>query len=437
MAKLDGRIENGSFDPAKNRVKIGAKRTRPPYRNTGVRSAKKKSLTACIDWLNVTFKDCKNWEEIAEFLQLNPMLFEVKDRGRNGYTKSAILDNIKIFYAGNEDMGVLLELSGAGCREYEQRFEDGLNWSIFIAKCLRENVNISRIDIALDDFDKRIKFKTVMRKIKNGEVSSRLKTGSNYSRYMLSDGEKRGETIYFGESDVIIRFYDKKEERLAKGYEMAQDLDSWQRYEVQLRDDRALTLAREIAKGGESIGVLVKRVLKHYLAFKIKDPKQSNKSRWKIARFWSDFLGDVNALSFSQVAPEQSIMRKKIWISNQVATSYAMLRQALGDDDLLDEYIRLLGGEKMNTKQARIVENFQEDTARHDAMRKEISEEVDRMRFASARKEASPGWGFDIAHGEPNRLPSGTSPDEGEHGTSILNHPHWYEGDSLAINGEI
>lgn len=429
MTKLNGRIENGSFDPAKNRVKIGAKRVRPPYCNTGVRDTERKSLTACIDWLNVTFKELEQWENVADFLGLNRMLFELKDKGGKGYTKSAVFDNIKIFYAGNENMGVLLELSGAGCREYEQRFENGLNWSIFIAKCLQHNVNISRIDIAIDDFDKRIDFKTVMQKIKNGEVSSRLKTGSNYSRYMLSDGQKRGETIYFGESAVIIRFYDKKEERLAKGYEMAQELESWQRYEVQLRDDRALTIAREIAKGGESIGVLVKRVLKHYLTFKKRNPKDNNKSRWAVAWFWSKFLGDVEALSFSQVAPEQSIMRKKIWISRQVATSYAMLRKALGDDALLDDYIRLLGNEKMNDKQARIVENFQEDTARHAAMRRELTEEINRLENNFSNRESAPDWGFDIAHEEPNRRPSFTSPDGGEHGTSILNHPHWYEGD--------
>ncbi|HCE11859.1 MAG TPA: hypothetical protein DEQ24_03700, partial [Enterococcus sp.] len=56
--------------------------------------------------------------------------------------------------------------------------------------------------------------------------------------------------------------------------------------------------------------------------------------------------------------PYPSILRKKVWIENQVVSSLATVYQALDDDDLFFDYIKLLGKSKMSDDHEKLANEF-------------------------------------------------------------------------------
>ena len=136
----------------------------------------------------------------------------------------------------------------------------------------------------------------------------------------------KGQTLYFGSgsSRINIRFYDKLAQKLDAGCsEEVEGLNFWNRTEIELKDERAQKVAWMIAEDVE-IGKVVCGVLKHYIRF-VDPGKSKNKSRWKTARFWDKFLGDVEALKLTDQPKERTIEDKINWVSRQVSRTLALL----------------------------------------------------------------------------------------------------------------
>ncbi|WP_323480927.1 replication initiation factor domain-containing protein, partial [Acinetobacter baumannii] len=149
---------------------------------------------------------------------------------------------------------------------------------------------------------------------------------------LISDGSSAGQTVYFGSasSRIKVRFYDKLNERIQAGKEIEEGLTFWNRTELELRDDRADLMAEEILNA-DCLGDTITAVLKNYINFKRKGT-DSNKSRWDDAKWWQDFLGDVDKLKLTYVAPDRTVTRIKNWIDRQTPRSLALLFRALGED---------------------------------------------------------------------------------------------------------
>jgi|GEM_PF-6925190 putative replication initiation factor len=81
---------------------------------------------------------------------------------------------------------------------------------------IKPSINITRIDIALDDYDELVKFDDIEKKLKKGHYRSSKRS---YNIVKTSDqfGQNLGETIYIGNArtasgsrgNVYARFYDK------------------------------------------------------------------------------------------------------------------------------------------------------------------------------------------------------------------------------------
>ncbi|MEQ7219476.1 replication initiation factor domain-containing protein [Vagococcus fluvialis] len=365
------------------------KSSNPPYSSTGGTHTDLSKMNACVDWFSCTFKDLQNWENVRDILRLENHYFEDLPSGKNGYKSGVKSGSIKIYYNGNSDMGVYLEMSGQACREYEYYFKEDLNWLTLFALCLNFNINIPRLDIALDDFQERLDFNKMLKKITKGHITSKFKKARDYREYLLTDGSKVGETLYFGTGDVIFRFYDKLSERLNKGYTLKLDveLDSWQRYEMQLRNERALRAVELIVEDEVDLGIFCLGVFKEYISFRDKHKTDTNKSRWNISKFWLDFLKDVEKVKLTHVAPEQSIIRTKNWIGKQVVSSMIMLKKALKDDDLLNEYIDVLGQSKINDEKSNLALEFSDDNVRLLQLRADMREEINSIKKLSNEPE--------------------------------------------------
>ncbi|SOC37073.1 replication initiation factor domain-containing protein [Ureibacillus acetophenoni] len=305
-----------------------------PYSNRGVGNTLENGLRACVDWVEGTFKTVGTKQLITDILQMDFNKFYL-DTGRYGYRKSLRCGSIAVYYDGNEDMGIHLEMRGRGCREYESY--NIWSWKELFGVMLGHGASFSRLDIAVDDFKGFFKLKGIIKKIKGSELVSKFNLSHIHQSYETNTGLGQGLTIYYGssKSDIHIRMYDKLSERINNNYNVPDDIDFWNRTEVQLRNERAQSVAEMLATnedGERTIGKTVCGILKHYLRFTIKG-KDKNRSRWKTARFWDKFLNGVDALSLSTIPIEpQTIEDKEMWFINQAAPTYALIYDAYGGD---------------------------------------------------------------------------------------------------------
>ncbi|MBK5482933.1 replication initiation factor domain-containing protein, partial [Peribacillus sp. TH16] len=273
----------------------------PPYTNRGVVNTLQSGLRSCVDWLQVTFKNVQNVQQIIDVLGLNFDDFTEFENGKYGYHSHIRFGHIAIYYSSNLEH-FHLEISGQGCREYEEYGNH--DWVTLLGLILMLDVNITRFDIAIDDFEGYFKFPQLIKKIKKGHVRSRFRTARIQEKVVLNDGSTAGTTIYFGspKSEIQVRIYDKLQERLSAGKEIEDGIEVWNRTELQLRDKRALTAAFELVENIYSVGPLVQGLLRNYVLF-CNPTDDSNKARWPISKFWIKFLDNIEPLRLSQVAP--------------------------------------------------------------------------------------------------------------------------------------
>lgn len=365
--------------------------------NTGALNTSESGLRACVDWVSFTLKSVPSLHDICDILGLDFNLFDDCDFGDKGYLNQLRFGHIQILYNGRENMGIHVNMSGQGCREFEQYSH--LNWSKLFILLLEFKAHFSRLDIAIDDFEKYLSIKTMKRKLKEGCVRSKFRTAREMRKTYIADGSSRGDTIYFGspQSRIQVRFYDKLLERLEAGKQIEEDVTHWVRAEVQMRDERAETAAFIIAHEFHTVGVLAKGILSNYMAFVDKD-NNKNKSRWKLSKFWIKFLGDVEKIPLSQVAPDRTIERSYDWIDKQVTTTFAMLYEAFGHDPDFIESMLDDGYSKLRVEHVDILNRFKRENNNstvmfRDFQAKRAKEYKSREELKKKKKESS--WNED------------------------------------------
>lgn len=332
----------------------------PPYSNRGAQNTWSKSLTACVDWLQVTFKTIQNPYDVIDLLGLEHTDFTSFETGKYGFNSHIRFGHIAIYFGENFDF-VHLEISGQGCREYEQYKKH--DWSVFIGMILMLDVNITRLDLAIDDTKGYFSFSTIKKKIKEEQVRSKFKTARVLEEYQLSDGENLGTTVYFGspQSMIQVRIYDKLKEKIKKGQPIEEGMKKWIRTEVQLRDDRALIAAQIISRTSDSqLGSHIAGILKRYITF-VDRTSDSNKSRWPMSKFWEKFLGDVEELPLTLIAPDSTIQKTKHWIDKSVVASFATLMEAYDYNPAFIRQMLQEGGSKMKKKHENMLARYRKE----------------------------------------------------------------------------
>lgn len=341
-----------------------------PYSNTGSMDTTPIPLRALVDWVSITFLDVKNWQNIVQIMNLNIDDFEVFEQGSKGYTHTAISGAIKILfndvtreYSGTrrvrEDMGIHLNMSGQACREYEQKFGYDIDWSMFFALVLNFRHNVTRLDVAIDDFQQYFTIKQVYSCAKRGcMTATRVKKARAFEEFFIEDGLTAGMTFYVGKGNWLIRFYDKLEERKNDGQEVK--VDFWNRYEVQLRSKIATEAMRYLAYTDNELGTFVKGFISAKIDFKVKNKTDKNKSRWKSTKWWLKFLDDVEKLPLTQIAPDMTIEKKFRWFDTQVDKTFAMLLQSFPSERLLIKFLKERGIERITENEKREIEKFKD-----------------------------------------------------------------------------
>lgn len=263
-----------------------------------------------IDWLTVTIHDA-TVHEIQVLLGLDPADVSWTDTRvfRNGYPMQSTFQHITIrwgadqaeYYTSDEkrtaaqkvrhDMGICLDISGQGCRAYEE-YGRGDWLYLFSSLCASDHrINFTRLDLAYDDHIGVLDMARMRYDIEDRNYVTRAKQ----TDFIWSDDLKEdihGLTLEIGsrKSPILIRIYDKAAERGFEDHSV-----HWIRVELQLRDDRALVAVAKIIQH-EDVGKVFSGIMHNYFTFRIPSG-DTNKSRWPIAPYWEVLIDDMEKIS--------------------------------------------------------------------------------------------------------------------------------------------
>jgi len=249
------------------------------------------------DWVSISFKKHKP-ADIINLLGLESLSFQ-EIKGAHGYRDRFYCDCISIHYNGREDMGTWLEMSGKGCRVFE-KFGNG-DYDRLLGMCMipDNKMNLTRLDIAFDDYDGLLDIDRICDDTKDGNVVTRFHETS-WSVFYTG----KGNSVLLGsrKSEILIRIYDKAAEQGIKD-------KHWIRTELQLRNDRAYGFVKA-ADTVRGIGDRFRAVLSNYVRYVVPG-EDSNKRRWEITEYWDDLLQAAKAISIYH-KPEIELTYEKL-----------------------------------------------------------------------------------------------------------------------------
>lgn len=320
----------------------------PPSSNTGAQITAPFENRCIIDWFAFTIRKTDPYE-IVDMMGFKRGLFTELDRGGMGYKKRLQYGHLTVFFDGPENMGVHVEMSGQGCREFET---SNHSWIDLIALIELEKGRLTRLDLAVDTVDGSLSIGRINYALRTGRVRTKFtKTRTTESADISPEGlRNKSRTRYFGSgtSRVMFRIYDK-------AAQLGIDAD-WQRFELQLRDDRAQIAALEILRR-ENLGFIAAGIINQYLAFINND--DSNRSRCTLADWWFNWLHHTEKLKLTTSKAIKTITQVKDFIKKQYAPTLAMIKKS-GPYHLFQEFIKEVlddGYSRMTQKHDRILEN--------------------------------------------------------------------------------
>lgn len=309
------------------------------------------------DWFTFTTK-IHSLPDVIELLGLQEVKFEQFDKGRYCYQNRLYYDGINIMYNGREDMGICVEMSGQGCRNFEsfgsgnyQGIFDMIidNWS---EKAEQRQMNITRLDVAYDDFIGLLDLNYFVKATQQGNFVSK---NTNWEVIVSN----KGCTVGHGDSHsspVYIRIYDKKAERHRT------DIEHWVRCEIKMKDDNA----RGFIKLKTDVRKSYFQVLNNYLRYII--PSNDNtKCRVSVAPEWLRFIEDFEKVSiFDKPGAEYNILKLDYFVFNQGGKAIKTMIDVLGPEKFLADLNEVNKNKKTNPKYSAIREKMGVKTSEND-----------------------------------------------------------------------
>lgn len=333
------------------------KKLEPPFTNRGVVNTLKDDKfavdTGQNDYLLFDWIECTIFDSTINVFDIFRHVFNisrsdvlVKSGGKFGYDTTYYYKNIQIMFASyrlNEDldnMGYHVYITGQGCRDIEDL---ALSYEYIFKKLFDYGATFTRVDVSMDIFSNRyLSFKKIENCVLNNEVRSKFRSSCVYKKVDLSKCSNLGHTIYFGSrsSNIMIVFYDKLKEREYANKIVNENIKFWLRLEVRFRDNYATEVVYNFLNQ-YNFNIYYKGILSNYLNF-VNITSDSNRSRYPLKSWWSDFLNSVDKVRLTSVNVEQTITKKRNWLFNTVSKSNFMVFLSTLDlsvDKLSSDYL--------------------------------------------------------------------------------------------------
>lgn len=293
-----------------------------------------------VDFLSFRVRSVPD-DDIFSFLGVFEQLeWRVGGACYNNYPDSLHYGHITIGINGINGFDFYVNMSGQGCREFEDLMPDGWTWEQFLFRLSSDNgVSFARMDIAGDERDGYFTVDRLDKHIRLGKYATRCKQPSltKYGR----------EICYVGsaQSKVLMRIYNKKLER---GYDSEDDNGKpWWRCELQLRDDYCMQFLEDWKAYG--IGYAYSSHCKNHIRWLSKPNNKDNSQRISTAKWYDDFLGRCDKLKFtSKVGSSYNLSKLERYCTHvsgssmvTLATAFKMTPQQFYDYFMQNDNIKL------------------------------------------------------------------------------------------------
>ena len=273
------KIESGKMKPSKELLETLHKEL--------ARFNPEAPLTMLFDYVKIRFPTLDIQHIIKDILKLNINYMLHEDYGHYSYTEHYSLGDIFIYTSADEEKGVLLELKGRGCRQFESYLlAQQRSWYDFLMDALVDGGVMKRIDLAINDHTGILDIPELAEKCRKREYIGKSRSYKFYQsgeliKHREDDREYMGRTLYLGslKSDVYFCIYEKDYEQYVK------------------------------------------------LGTPLEEPDK-RKNDWKLNDRWAWFIGDNRQSLKLTTKPEPYTLERTLrWVQRQVAPTLKMLKK--------------------------------------------------------------------------------------------------------------
>lgn len=319
-------------------------------------------LTLLLDYVRIRFPTMDIRHVIEDVLWLKMKYMVQEDHAFYSYTSMYVLGDIAVMTSPMEEKGVLLELKGKGCRQFEAYLKgQQRSWYEFFRECLKEKAVFKRIDLAVNDLVGLLDTPCLSEKCENEECVSVFRSFKAYRsgelvRAREPDKASMGATLYIGsmKSDLYFCIYEKDYEQLVKAGIPIEDAEIKNRFEIRLKNDRAYFAVYDLISC-ENPEQTAFGIINRYIRFVDRDDSRPRED-WPLNSMWAAFIGTHRERLKLTAKPEPYTLQKTLnWLSHQVAPSWKMLLELdrKAGTDVLEE---MLAATKLGDKHRKIIE---------------------------------------------------------------------------------
>lgn len=304
-------------------------------------------LEMLFDYVRIRFPTADVARIVGKVLRLNIEYMIHEDFGYYSYPEHYRFGDIMVMASQDLTKGVLLELKGKGCRQYENfLLAQHRSWYDFFNDCLEVKAVFKRLDLAINDKVGILDIPELARKCKQEECISVFRSFKNYrSGELVHHNEKpdMGNTLYIGslKSEVYFCIYEKDYEQFIKNEIPLEDADVKNRFEIRLKNDRATHAINDLLTHQDAEKTAFE-IINRYIRFADKDITK-RRSEWKTNEHWEWFMGkNRGALRLTTKPEPYSYERTLNWLRHQVAPTLkvASILDVLNETDVIPAMIR-------------------------------------------------------------------------------------------------
>ena len=281
-------------------------------------------LEMIFDYVRIRFPTDNVAKIIGEVLRLNINYMMHEDYGFYSYSEHYHFGDIMVMVSLDISKGVLLELKGRGCRQFENfLLAQKRSWYDFFLICLEEQGVFKRLDLAIDDKVGILNIPELSKKCKQEECISVFRSFKNYRSGELVHRDEKpnmGNTLYIGSlrSEVYFCLYEKNQEQFAKYNIALEDASVKNRFEIRLKNDRAMYAVQDLLIYQDAERTAF-GIINRYLRFVDREDTK-RRSEWKTNERWEWFTGkNRNALRLTTAPEPYTFERTLHWLEHQVA----------------------------------------------------------------------------------------------------------------------
>lgn len=340
--------------------------------------------TVCVDWFAVTIKPIETdpikavRDVIENILRMDFKKFAFQNFGINKYNCHFVCGDIKVYYSQNErtgllseKMGVFVQMTGEGCRQYEEYMNNNINnWVALVNRFLQNKGNFTRIDVANDIFDNSLDVQQIYDYCKKGLCISASKKYEYHETGILVSGQRVGETVNIGakgSDGQQLGIYNKLLERREQGQSLL-NKETWIRSELRLFGKRANEFAKIMATKKPLRDIYFEVVHSSY-RFVVDDrySTDKNKRRRPTVQWWIDYISTKQKTSLKYTREKPTLKKAEKYLDKQVAKSLAKVYKAKelssGSDEAVAYILKLLeeGEKKLTDKDMVEIEQYVEE----------------------------------------------------------------------------